>query len=178
MQPYFKMIRYGYSMFKSFKFNKQEEVRNCCPFTSAGSLLLATLPNILQNSFPLSPVWPLLLLFSVTPSCRTLCDPTGCNTPGFLVLHSFPELAQTPVHWVVTPSNYLILCHHLLFLPSIFPSITVFSNESVLHIRWSKYWSLSFSISPSNEYSGLISFRMDRFHPLAVQGTLKCLLQQ
>ena len=78
---------------------------------------------------------------------------------------------------LVMPSNYLILCHSLLLLPSIFPRIRVFSNESVLHIRWPKYWSFSFSISPSNEYSGLISFRMDWFDLLAVQGTLKSLLQ-
>ena len=75
------------------------------------------------------------------------------------------------------PSNHLILCHPLLLLPSIFPSIRVFSNESVLLIRWPKYWSFSFSISPSNEYSGLISFRMDWLDHLAVQGTLKSLLQ-
>ena len=75
------------------------------------------------------------------------------------------------------PSNHLILCCSLLLLPSIFPSIRVFSNESVFHIRWSKYWSFSFSISPSNEYSGLISFRIDWFDLLAVQGTLKRLLQ-
>ena len=77
----------------------------------------------------------------------------------------------------VTPSNYLILCCSLLLLPSIFPSIRVFSNESALHIRWPKYWSFSFSISPSNEHSGLISFRMDLLDLLAVQGTLKSLLQ-
>ena len=77
----------------------------------------------------------------------------------------------------VMPSNYLILCHPLLLLPSIFPSIRTFSNESVLHIRWPKYWSFSFSISPSNEYSGFISFRMDWLDLLAVQGTLKSLLQ-
>ena len=77
----------------------------------------------------------------------------------------------------VMPSNYLILCHLLLLLPSIFPSKRVFSNESVLHIRWPKYWSFSFSISPSNEHSGLISFRMDWLDLLAVQGTLKSLLQ-
>ena len=76
----------------------------------------------------------------------------------------------------VMPSNHLILCHPLLLLPSIFPSIRVFSNESVLHIRWPKYWSLSFSISPSNEYSGLISFRMDWLGLLTVQGTLKSIL--
>ena len=77
----------------------------------------------------------------------------------------------------VMPSNHLILCHPLLLLPSIFPSIRVFSNESVLRIRWPKYWSFSFSISPSNEYSGLISFKMDWLDLLAVQGTLKSLLQ-
>ena len=77
----------------------------------------------------------------------------------------------------VMPSNHLILCHPLLLLPSIFPSIRVFSNDSVLPIRWPKYWSFSFSISPSNEYSGLISFRMDWLDLFAVQGTLKSLLQ-
>ena len=79
---------------------------------------------------------------------------------------------------LVMPSNHLILCRPLLLLPSIFPSIKVFSNESLLHIRWSGYWSFSFSISPSNEYSALISFRMDWLDLLAVQGTLKSLLQQ
>ena len=77
----------------------------------------------------------------------------------------------------VMPSNHLILCHPLPLLPSIFPSIRVFSHESTLHIRWPKYWSFSFSISPSNEYSGLISFRIDRFDLLAVQGILKSFLQ-
>ena len=77
----------------------------------------------------------------------------------------------------VMPSNHLILCLPLLLPPSVFPSIRVFSNESVLHIRWPKYWSFSFNISPSNEYSGLISFRIDWFDLLAVQGTLKSLLQ-
>ena len=75
------------------------------------------------------------------------------------------------------PSNHLILCHPLLLLPSIFPNIRVFSNESALHIRWPKYWSFSFNISPSNEHPGLISFRMDQMDLLAVQGTLKSLLQ-
>ena len=78
---------------------------------------------------------------------------------------------------LVMPSNHLILCHPLLLLPSIFPSIRVFSNESALHIKWPQYWSFSFNISPSNEYSGLISFRMDWLDLLAVQGTLKSLLQ-
>ena len=81
------------------------------------------------------------------------------------------------MHWSVMPSNHLILCHPLFLLPLIFPSIRVFSNESFLHIRWPKYWSFSFSISPSNEYSGLISFRMNWLDLLAVQGTLKSLLQ-
>ena len=97
--------------------------------------------------------------------------------PGFPVHHQLPELTQTHVHRSMMPSNHLILCCPLLLLPSIFPSIRVFSNESVLHIRWLKYWSFSFSISPSNEYSGLISFRIDWLDLLAVQGTLKSLLQ-
>ena len=87
---------------------------------------------------------------------------------------SLPKLMSTDL---VIPSNLLILCHPLLLPPPIFPSIRVFSNESVLHIRWPKYWSFSFSISPSNEYSGLISFRMDWLDLLAVQGTYKNLLQ-
>ena len=78
---------------------------------------------------------------------------------------------------LVMPSNHLILCHPLLLLPSIFPSIRIFSNKSALCIRWPKYWSFSFNISPSNEYSGLISFRMDGLELVAVQGTLKSLLQ-
>ena len=88
-----------------------------------------------------------------------------------------PELAQTHSIESVMPSNHLILCHPLLLLPSIFPSIRVFSSESVLHIRWPEYWSFNFITSPSNEYSGLISFRMDWLDLLAVQGTLKSLLQ-
>ena len=87
------------------------------------------------------------------------------------------ELAQTHVHQVLMPSSHFILCHPLLLLPSIFPSIRIFSNESALCIRWPKYWSFSFSISPSNENSGLISCRIDWFDILAVQRTLKCLLQ-
>ena len=99
-----------------------------------------------------------------------------CSTPGLLVHHQLPELAQTHVHPIgdaIQPSHPL--CP--LLLPSIFPSIRVFSNESVLHIRWPKYWSFSFSISPSKEHPGLISFRMDGLDLLAVQGTLKSLLQ-
>ena len=99
---------------------------------------------------------------SVAQSCLTLCNPMDCSTPGLPVHHQLLELAQTQVHQVsVTPSNHLILCHLLLLPPSVFPSISICSNESVLHIRWPKYWSFSFSISPSSEYSGLISFRVD-----------------
>ena len=108
-------------------------------------------------------------------SCLTLCDPMDCSTPGLPVHHQLPELTQTHIHWLVMPSNHLILCHPLLLPPSIFPSIRVFSSELVLHIRWRKYW--KFSISPSNEYSGLISFRIDWLDLLAIQGTLKSLLQ-
>jgi len=101
-----------------------------------------------------------------------------CSMPGFPVLRQLLELTQTHVHdELVMSSNHLSLCHSLLFLSSIFPNIRVFSNESVLCIRWSKYWSFSFSISPSNEYSGLISFTVDWLDLLAVQGTLKSLLQ-
>ena len=101
----------------------------------------------------------------------------ACSTPGFSVHHQLLEFAQTHVHWVGDASNSLILCHSLLLPPSTFPSIRVFSKESVLCIRWPKYWSFSFSISPSNEYSGLISFRMDWLNLLAVQGPFKSLLQ-
>ena len=111
---------------------------------------------------------------SVAQSCPTLCNPTDCSTPGFPIHHQLLELAQLMPIQSVTPSNHLILCCPLLFLPSIFPSIRVLSSESVLHIRWPKYW--SFSLSPCNEYSGLISFRIDWFDLLAVQGTLKSLL--
>ena len=115
---------------------------------------------------------------SVIQSCPTLCNSMDCSTPGFPVHHQLPELAQTHVHESVMLFNCLILCHPLLFPPSIFPSIKVFSSESVLHIRRPKYWSFSFSISPFNEYSGLISFRIEWFDLLAVQETLKNLLQQ
>ena len=106
---------------------------------------------------------------SVTQSFPTLCDPRDCSTPGFSVLLCLPELAQIMSIELMMLSNHLILCRPLLLLPSIFPSIRVFSNESILCIRWPKYW--SFSISPSDEYSGLISFGIDWFDFLAVQGT-------
>ena len=114
---------------------------------------------------------------SVTQSCPTLCDSMNCSTPGLPVHRQLPESSQTHVIESVMPSNHLILCRPLLLLPSIFPSIRVFSNESALHIRWPKYWSFSFSISPSNEHPGLSSFRMDWLDLLVVQGTLKSLHQ-
>ena len=96
----------------------------------------------------------------------------NCSTPGLPVHHQLPEFTQTHVHRV-GDAIHLILCRPLLLPPSIFPSIRVFSNESALHIRWPKYWSFSFSISPSKEYSGLISFRMDWLDLFAVPGTLR-----
>ena len=99
------------------------------------------------------------------------------STPGFPVHHQIPMLTQTHVYKLAMPHNYLILCCPLLLPSSIFPSIRVFSNESALCIRWPKYWSFSFSISPSNGYSGLISIRIDWLDLLSVQGTLKSLLQ-
>ena len=107
----------------------------------------------------------------------TLCNPVDWGTPVLPVHHQLPEFTKTHVHWVgsaIQPSHPL---SHLLLLPSIFPWVRVFSDESVLCIRWPKYWTFSFSISPSNEYSGLISFRIDWLDLLAVQGSLKSCLQ-
>ena len=113
---------------------------------------------------------------SVAQSCPTLCDPMNCCTPGLPVHHQLPEFTQTHVHQVGDAISHLILCRPLLLLPPIPPSIRVFSNESTLRMRWPKYWSFSFSMSPSKEIPGLIS-RMDWLDLLAVQGTLKSLLQ-
>ena len=106
---------------------------------------------------------------SVAQSCMTLCDPMDCSTPDLPVHHQIWTLLKLMSIESVMPSNHLILCCPLLLSPSIFPSIRVFSNGSFLCIRWPKYWSFSFNISPSNEYSGLISFRIDWFDLLAVQ---------
>ena len=113
---------------------------------------------------------------SVSQSCPTLFDPVNCSTPGLPVHHQLLELAQThvPIASVMLSSHLILYCSFFL-LPSIFPSIRVFSNESTLRIRWPKYWSFSFSISPSKEHPGLVSFRMDWLDLLAVQGTLKSL---
>ena len=114
---------------------------------------------------------------SAAQSCLTLCDLMDCSMLSFPVLHYLLELVQTHLHRVgdaIQPIHPLL---SLLLLPSIFPSFRIFSSESALCIRWTKHWSFSFSISPSNEYSGLISFRIDWFDLLAFQGTLKSLLQ-
>ena len=114
---------------------------------------------------------------SVTKLCPTLSDPMDCSMPGFRVLHYLPEFLKFMSIESVMLSSHLLFCLSFLLLTSIFPSIQVFSNESTLCIRWPNYWSFSFSISPFNEYSGLISFRIDWFDLLAVQGSLKSLLQ-
>ena len=113
---------------------------------------------------------------SVAQSCLTLCDPMNRSMPGLPVHHQLLEFTQTHVHRV-GDVLHLTLCCPLLPPSSIFPSIRVFSNESLLRVRWPEYWSFSFSISPFSEYSGWISFRMDWLDLLAVQGTLKNLLQ-
>ena len=114
---------------------------------------------------------------SVAQLCPTLCDPMNRSMPGPLsITNSWSSLRLTSIESVM-PSSHLILCHPLFLLPPIPPSIRVFSNESTLRMKWPKYWSFSFSINPSNEYSGLISFRMDSLDLLAVQRTLKSLLQ-
>ena len=116
-------------------------------------------------------------LSTVTQSCPTLCNPWAEACQASLSITNSCSLLKLMSIESVMPSNHLILCHPLLLLPSIFPSIRVFSSKSALGIRWPKYWSFSFSNSPSNEYSGLISFRIDWLDLLAVQGTLKSLLQ-
>ena len=145
----------------SYEINSQKLV-NCSP-----------LPLALTNDSLLNSVQSLSRVRLFAAPCPTLCSPMDCSTPGLPVHHQLPKFTQIMSIESVMPSNHLILCRPLFLLPSIFPSIRVFSDESVLCIRWPKYWSFSFSISPSNEYSGLISFRMDWLDLLAVQGTLK-----
>ena len=130
----------------------------CCPY----------LAIVLSQWF-----FPSLQFSSVAQACPTLCDPMNHSMPGLPVHHQLLESTQTHVHWVgdaIQPSHPLF--PSLLFPHSVFPSIRVFSNESALRIKWPKYWSFSFSISLSNKYSEMISFRMDWFDLLAVQGTL------
>ena len=139
-------------------------------YTSVLESLFYIFSTLFIFSFPLHTLITLLLLF-------TLCDPMDCSTPRFPVLHHLPEFAKYMSNEMVILSNYGILCRRLIILPSVFPSIRVFSSESAVQIRWLKFWSVSFSINSSNEYSRLISFRMDWFDLLAVQGTEKSLLQ-
>ena len=123
-------------------------------------------------------VWKNMSEFSsVAQSCLTLCDPMNCSTPGPPVHHQLLEFTQIHVIKSVMPSSHLILYRPLLLLPPTPPSIRVFPNESPLHMRWPKYWNFSFSIIPSKEHPGLIAFRMDWLDLLAVQETLKSLLQ-
>ena len=142
------------------------------------------LPYHLFMGSELSPIsrllWIMLLwtlpLFSRSVVSDSL-PPSGLQTLGFPVLHLSPTLLKLMSIELMMPSNYLIFCHLLLLLPSIFPNIRVFSSESALHIRWSKYWSFNFNFSLSNEYSRFISFRIDWFDHLSVQAILKCHLQ-
>ena len=140
------------------------------------TLLLVYLVCLFHNSSVVLGA-ELFCCFSVTQSHLTLCDAVDYSTPGFTALHHIPELAQTHVHWI---GDAIQSPHPLLFppLPLFYLSQhRVFANESVLHISWPKYWSFSFSISPSSEFSGLISFRIDQLDLLVLQGTLKSLLQ-
>ena len=130
------------------------------------SLLPGTRKGICQESS--GSVWPRTLegltswkFSSVAQSCLTLCDPMDCSTPASLSITNSRSLLKLMSVELVMPSNHLILCRPLLFLPLIFLSIRVFSNESAVHTRWPKFWGFNFSMSPSNEYSGLISFRID-----------------
>ena len=132
---------------------------------------------ILKVWLSVIPLFSSVQFSSVAQACPTLCDPMNRSTPGLPVHHQLPDFTQTHVVESVMPSSHLILCCPLLLLPPIPPSIIVFSNESTLPMRWPKYWSFSFSIIPSKEHPGLISFRMDWLDILAVQGTLKSLLQ-
>ena len=147
------------------------------------NLCIFTINCLITRKFPLLFLvmlfgWLVINFFwTITDSHAQFCDLMDCSTQGFPVHHQLLELTQHMSIELVMPSNHLILCGPFFFQPSIFPSIRVFSNESVLRIRWPNYWSFSFSINPSKEYSGLISFRIDWFDLLAVQGTLKSVLK-
>ena len=141
----------------------------CKLIRNSGGLEKATMPIKNMSS--------IYQFSSVTQPCLTLCDPMTVARQASLFITNSQSLLKLMSVKSVMPSNHLILCHPFLFLPLVFPSIRVFSSESVLCIRWPKYWSFSFSISPSKEHSGLISFRMDWFDLFAVQRILKSLLQ-
>ena len=122
-------------------------------------------------------VYYIYCCYSVAQSCPALHDPMDCSIAGSPVPHHLPEFAQVHAHWTGDASSHLILWCPLLLLASVFTIIRDFSNELTVLIRWPKYWSFSFSISPSNDYPGLISLKIDWFDPLSVQGTLKTFLQ-
>ena len=146
----------------------------------AHSLQPVTLWDPMDCRTPAFPVHHISLWNSVQFSHTVVSNslwPMDCSTPGLPLYHQLLELTQTHIHWVVDAYSHLIFSCPLLLPPSIFPIIRVFSNQSVLGVRWPKYWSFSFSISPSKVYSGLISFRMDWLDLLAVRGTLQRLLQ-
>ena len=130
-----------------------------------------------MEGFAPFPAFPPTFSTLLMASCPTLCYPMNRSTPGLPVHHHLPSSLKLTSIEPVMPSNHLILCRPLLLLPPIPTIIRVFSNESIIHMRWPKDWSFSFSISPSKEHPGLISFRMDWLDLLAVQGTLKSLLQ-
>ena len=136
------------------------------PQNSVTTFLVSLLCNVFSVHFS-----------SFTQSCPTICDHMDCHTRPPCPITNSRSLLKLMSIELVMPSNHLILCRPLLLWPSIFPSIKVISNESVLHIKWPKYWHFSFSISPSNEYLGLISFRMDWLELLAAQGTGNIILQ-
>ena len=141
-------------------------------------LLVSTeLELVLSQHLPQASSSESVQFISVTQSCPILCHPMDCSTPGFPVYHQLQSLLKLTSIESVMPSNHLLLCRPLFLPPSIFPTVRIFSKESVLRIRWPKYWSFSFSISASNEYSGIISFRMGWLDLLALQGTFKSLLQ-
>ena len=159
----------------------RQEYWSGLPFPSPGDLpnpgIEPTFPTLTGEFFTTGSPTKCSCCCSVAQSCPTLCSPMDCSTPGFPVLNHLLEFAQTHVHWVgdaIQPSHPL---SSPLFLPLIFPSIRVFSNESALRIRWPKYWSFSLNIVPFNEHLGLISFRMNSLDLLAVQGALKSQLQ-
>ena len=171
-----------------------QPARLLCPWYSPGKNTGVGCHVLLQGNFPTHKMCALytylggwyvshfILLFSSVQSLSHvwLCDRMDCSTPGLPVHHQLPEFTHTYVHWVgdaIQPSHPLSSPSPSTAKSSIFPSIRVFSNESVLHIRWPKYWSFIFSISPSNEYSGLISFKIDWLDLLALQGALKSILQ-
>ena len=131
------------------------------PFCMGGQLYCLPIQCFNVNKKQISNMLQSVQFSSVAQSCPTLCDLMNHSTPGLPVYHQLPEFTQTHVHQSVMPSSHLILCHPLLLLPPIPPSTKVFSNESTVRMRWAKYWSFGFSIIPSKEHPGLISFRMD-----------------